>query len=33
MSDIFSADNPRRESTKKTIVEVDETGQVVGVGA
>ena len=33
MSDIFNADNPRKESTKKTKVDIDEsTGRVVNVG-
>ncbi|KAH6679017.1 general substrate transporter [Halenospora varia] len=33
MSDIFNADNPRKESTKKTRVEIDESGQVVHIDA
>lgn len=31
MSDIFNADNPRKESTKKTRVDIDEHGNVVHV--
>jgi MFS family permease len=31
MSEIFDADNPRKESTKKTKVEFDETGRVVNI--
>jgi hypothetical protein len=31
MSDIFNADNPRKESTKKTKVDIDETGRVVNI--
>ncbi|KAH9211971.1 general substrate transporter [Leptodontidium sp. 2 PMI_412] len=33
MTEIFNADNPRKESTKKTKVDIDETGRVVGVEA
>jgi MFS family permease len=33
MHDIFNADNPRKESTKKTKVEIDETGRVVNIDA
>ncbi|KAH7410550.1 general substrate transporter [Cadophora sp. MPI-SDFR-AT-0126] len=33
MSEIFNARNPRKESTKKTRIEVDESGRVVGVDA
>lgn len=33
MSDIFNADNPRKESTKKTRIDVDEQGNVVHVDA
>lgn len=31
MSDIFNADNPRKESTKKTRVDIDEDGNVLHV--
>ena len=31
MSEIFNAKNPRKESTKKTRIDVDESGRVVGV--
>ncbi|KAF4627792.1 hypothetical protein G7Y89_g10361 [Cudoniella acicularis] len=31
MQDIFNADNPRKESVKKTKVEIDESGQVVHI--
>jgi MFS family permease len=31
MHDIFNADNPRKESTKKTKLEIDETGRVVNI--
>lgn len=31
MSDIFNADNPRKESTKKTRVDIDERGNVIHV--
>ena len=33
MSEIFDADNPRKESTKKTKVDIDETGRVVNIEA
>jgi MFS family permease len=33
MQEIFEADNPRKESTKKTSVEIDERGQVVNINA
>lgn len=32
MAYIFEAENPRKESTKKHSIEVDEAGHVVGVG-
>jgi len=31
MRSVFEADNPRKESTKKTRVEIDERGNVVGI--
>lgn len=31
MSSIFDADNPRKESTKKTKVDIDASGQVVHI--
>jgi hypothetical protein len=31
MNEIFDAPNPRKESTKKTKVEIDERGQVINI--
>lgn len=31
MSEIFNASNPRKESTRKTKVDIDESGRVVGI--
>ncbi|CZT43376.1 probable lactose permease [Rhynchosporium secalis] len=33
MTAIFNAPNPRKESTRKTLVDIDESGRVVGVEA